>query len=129
MKTGRLKLVLAAPEHKEQVWAYRQEFLDGDEDMAGTAGLKNAESYEDWLEGVTRNLPEGTVGLGRVPATTFLAMTEEGELLRKLAADPTLSGPFGGCGQSGLCQNAGGGHQDFYRREIDFIRQNGGDWA
>lgn len=78
----RLKLVLPAEEHKQLVWDYRQEFIDNNSSLDGTGGLCNAESFESWLCDNVNNRSEETVREGLVPATTFLAISEnDGRLI------------------------------------------------
>lgn len=43
--------------------------------MDGTAGLKDAESFEEWYSGFCDNSKEETVRGGLVPATTFMAIS------------------------------------------------------
>lgn len=88
---GRLHLVLPGPEHRAQVMAYRQEFLDNGDDLAGTAGLRQAERYEDWQKQALLGRFEETAGAGLVPATTFLALTGEGRLVGMIQIRHRLS--------------------------------------
>lgn len=76
-----LKLILPAPEHKEAVMAYKEEFLINGDSMDGTGGLRGAESFEDWFAMWRANLSEETVRPGFVPATTYLAVDEGGRLV------------------------------------------------
>ena len=49
-----IRLTLAAPEERfrEQILAYRTEFLEAGDHMAGCAGLDRAPSFERWLQAV-----------------------------------------------------------------------------
>lgn len=78
---GRLILVRPSMEHKEMVLDYKQEFLKHDESMDGTAGLRNCDSYSEWLDALRDNASEETVREGLVPATSLLAMTSDGKTL------------------------------------------------
>lgn len=71
-----IRLVRPAPEHERAVIEYRDEFLRDDDDLAGTAGLRHAESYRAWLEKLRKNEFSETVEEGLVDATTFLALRE-----------------------------------------------------
>ena len=70
-----IRLTLAAPEERfrEQILAYRTEFLEAGDHMAGCAGLDRAPSFERWLQAVRANSREETVGRGLVPASNYLA--------------------------------------------------------
>ncbi len=69
-------LVKPAWEHERAVMEYRDEFLRADDDLAGTAGLRHAESYRTWLQRVQKNESPETVDEGLVDATNFLAIRE-----------------------------------------------------
>lgn len=66
---------------KAAVMAYKAEFEANGDSMDGTAGLANAASFEEWLDGIRLNSREETVRKGLVPATTYLALNEEGRLV------------------------------------------------
>ncbi|MFL0270137.1 GNAT family N-acetyltransferase [Candidatus Clostridium radicumherbarum] len=72
---SRLKLVLPAPEYKEKLMDYKREFIENGDSMDGTAGLKNAETFEEWYGAFCDNLEEETVREGLVPATTYMAIS------------------------------------------------------
>jgi predicted acetyltransferase len=79
---NRLKLVLPTPEYKEKIMDYKREFIENGDSMDGTAGLKNAESFEAWYLAFCDNLKEETVREGLVPATTYMAVSnEDGRLI------------------------------------------------
>ena len=71
-----IRLTLAAPEERfrEQILAYRTEFLEAGDHMAGCAGLDRAPSFERWLQAGRANSREETVGRGLVPASNYLAI-------------------------------------------------------
>ena len=97
---NRLKLVLPTPEHKEKLMDYKREFIENGDSMDGTAGLKNAETFEEWYSAFCDNSSEETVRDGLVPATTYMAIsTYDGRLIgmidiRHLLNDYLLN--FGG---------------------------------
>ena len=73
-----MELVFPKIEHKQAAWDYRQEHFDhGETVIHGDGGLDTAESYEAWLDKVTRDL-DGSAG--RVPATLFFAIVD-GEIV------------------------------------------------
>ncbi len=76
-----LKLVIPTEEYKEQVLSYKAEFLENGDDMAGTSGLRHAETFEAWLARDISTRSEKTVPEGRVPAWTYLAINEAGRLV------------------------------------------------
>ena len=79
---NRLKLVLPTPEYKEQLLDYKREFIENGDSMDGTAGLRNAETFEEWYSTFCDNLKEDTVREGLVPATTYMAIsTDAGRLI------------------------------------------------
>lgn len=67
-----LKLVTPDLSYAEQVWNYRSEFLNGGDNLAGSAGLEAVENVAEWLANIEKNSHEDTVAKGLVPASTFL---------------------------------------------------------
>ena len=80
MNNSRLYLKFPTLEDKENVLAFKQEFLRFGQEMAGTGGLDRFNTYEEWLEKV-KNDPNPNPTSGRVPAGLFLAYTKEGNNL------------------------------------------------
>lgn len=79
---NRLKLVLPSPEYKEQLLDYKREFIKNGDSMDGTAGLRNAETFEEWYSAFCDKLKEETVREGLVPATTYMAVSnDDGRLI------------------------------------------------
>lgn len=78
---NRLKLVFPNIEHKEIIMDYKNEFIKTGDSMDGSAGLSNAKSFEGWYEAFKDNLNEETVRKGLVPATTYLAINENNNLV------------------------------------------------
>ena len=76
-----LRLLLPTCDDAVRVMAYREEFLEHGDSLDGTAGLAGAERYEDWFAAWRDNGSEETVRPGLVPATTYLAVDEAGELV------------------------------------------------
>ena len=70
------RLTLIAPEEsfRDQILAYRAEFLETGDSLHGCAGLDKAPSFERWLQAVRDNSREETVGRGLVPASNYLAI-------------------------------------------------------
>ncbi len=79
---NRLKLVLPTPEYKENLMEYKREFIENGDSMDGTAGLRNAETFEEWYSAFCDNLKEETVRAGLVPSNTYMAIsTDDGRLI------------------------------------------------
>lgn len=76
-----VKLVLPSEEYKEKIMEYKSIFISYGDSMAGTAGLKDVETFEDWYSNFKNNRFEETVKEGLVPATTFLAVDDNNNLL------------------------------------------------
>lgn len=69
-----IELIFPSKEYEEQVITYKNEFIANGDSMDGTAGLKNAKSFDEWALALTDNLNEETVRSGLVPASTYLAV-------------------------------------------------------
>lgn len=79
---NRLKLVLPTPEYKEKIMDYKREFIENGDSIDGSAGLKNADTFEEWYSALCDNLKEETVREGLVPSTTYMAISiEDGRLI------------------------------------------------
>lgn len=79
---NRLKLVLPTPEYKNKIMDYKREFIENGDSMDGTAGLRNAKTFEEWYSAFCDNLKEETVRDGLVPATTYMAISiDDGRLI------------------------------------------------
>ncbi len=76
-----IKLVLPTMEYKDKVMAYKADFIKNGDSLDGTAGLVNKETFEEWYADWKDNLSEDTVHDGLVPATTFLVVTDNGDLV------------------------------------------------
>jgi len=72
------ELILIKPTmaYGEQIWSYRQVFLERGDSLDGTSRLKEAESVQWWLDDIEQNRHEETVIEGFVPATSYLAVRE-----------------------------------------------------
>lgn len=76
-----IKLVLPSVDYKEKVLSYKEDFIKNGDSMDGTAGLRDAHTFEEWYAAWEDNLSESTVRDGLVPATTFLAVDENDDLV------------------------------------------------
>lgn len=77
----KVKLVLPNPKYKDNIMNYKREFIDNGENIYGSAGLKYAESFEQWYNKVLDNSKEETVREGLVLATPYLALNDENILV------------------------------------------------
>ena len=71
-----LQLILPTAEYREQIAAYRQEFLDAGDSMDGTGPLRRMADPMEWLAVTERFRHEDTVPNGWVQATQFLCVRE-----------------------------------------------------
>lgn len=78
---NKLKLVLPTLDYKDEIMNYKREFIENGDSMDGTAGLRNYEIFQEWYDAFCDNLKEETVREGLVPATTFLAISKDDNLL------------------------------------------------
>ncbi|BEP28399.1 GNAT family N-acetyltransferase [Helicovermis profundi] len=78
---SRLKLILPSLEYKDQIMAYKKEFIEAGDSMDGTAGLANYDTFEKWYSAILDNLNEDTVREGLVPASTYLALIGDSDRL------------------------------------------------
>lgn len=72
----REELILVKPsrDYLEQIYEYRQEFLDNDDSMDGTSSLRRFENIEEWLQWVDKNENEETCAKEFVPSSQFLTI-------------------------------------------------------
>lgn len=82
-KSPSQKLHLRQPEasDREQVMAYREEFLAIDSRMDGTCALNEYDDFDAWLANVRRYSSPETTPAGKVPATQYLALDENEHLV------------------------------------------------
>ena len=76
-----IKLVLPSIDYKEKLLRYKADFIKNGDSMDGSAGLEDALTFEEWYAVWKDNLSESTVRDGLVPATTFLAVDENDDLV------------------------------------------------
>ena len=71
-----LLLVQPTAEYRDEIAAYRQEFLDHGDSMDGTGALERLADPMEWLASTENCRHEETVPLGWVQATQFLCVRE-----------------------------------------------------
>lgn len=76
-----IELTKPNPGCKERVLAFKKEFVDAKEELRGTAFLETTEDFEDWLEILKANFDQETVMEGLVPASTYMVLTDEREIV------------------------------------------------
>lgn len=74
---NRLKLILPTPQDKEKLMDYKKEFIENGDSMDGSAGLRNADTFEEWYSAFC----EKTVRPGLVPSTTYMAISTDNNSL------------------------------------------------
>lgn len=82
-KSPSQKIHLRQPEafDREQVMAYRKEFLAIDSRMDGTCALNEYDDFDAWLANVRRYSSPETTPDGKVPSTQYLALDENEHLV------------------------------------------------
>lgn len=82
-KSPSQKIHLRQPEafDREQVMAYRKEFLAIDSRMDGTCALNEYDDFDTWLANVRRYSSPETTPAGKVPSTQYLALDENEHLV------------------------------------------------
>ena len=82
-KSPSQQLHLRQPEasDREQVMAYREEFLTVDSRMDGTCALNEYDDFDAWLANVRAYSAPETTPAGKVPATQYLALDENEHLV------------------------------------------------
>ncbi|MBR5111090.1 MAG: GNAT family N-acetyltransferase [Clostridia bacterium] len=71
-----LRLTLPTAEHREEISAYRQEFLDSGDSMDGTGALRRLADPVEWLAATEQCRSGENVPSGWVQATQFLCVRE-----------------------------------------------------
>ena len=64
---------------KDKVWELRQEFIDNDESLDGSSGLKRANSYKEWFDSLEAY--KHPTNPKFVPATQFLTFRKSDDRL------------------------------------------------
>lgn len=82
-KSPSQKIHLRQPEafDREQVMAYRKEFLAIDSRMDGTCALNEYDDFDAWLANVRAYSAPETTPAGKVPSTQYLALDENEHLV------------------------------------------------
>ena len=65
------------PKDKDDVWSYRQEFIDLNENISGGGGLLKTNTYDEWLQKLENASSPKTLPKGKVPVTQFLTIRKQ----------------------------------------------------
>ncbi|MBQ5334685.1 MAG: GNAT family N-acetyltransferase [Oscillospiraceae bacterium] len=99
-----IRLIRPETAHKAKALEFRQEFFDcGERVINGSELLDRTESYEAWLESVTKNTKAETVDPSWVVTDTFFALDESNRIVGIIDLRHTLNDflrDFGNCGYS-----------------------------
>lgn len=72
-----LKLVKPTKEMDQQIWEYRQEYLDhGEEHINGSCGLSHFNNFDEWLF-LVQSIEKDKLSRENVHASTFFTVREE----------------------------------------------------
>ena len=72
-----MKLIEPTIEYKEQIRAYRQEFLVSGSSMDGTGSLRRIEDPKEWIDFCKNSKKIETVPDGLIPATQYIFVRKE----------------------------------------------------
>ena len=72
-----IKLVKPSIEYAQDIMAYRDEFLQSKDSMAGCGSLRDQETAESWLHEIVLLENEETCPQGKVSSNTYLAVRTE----------------------------------------------------
>ena len=112
-----LRLERPAQKHKDKALAFREEFFSkGEPVIFGSELFDKTESYDEWLECVTRNTDPKTVNPGWVLTDTYFAVDGEDNIAGIIDLRHELNGflaALGNCGYSvrPSCRGRGYGSQ------------------
>lgn len=76
-----IKLIKPAPQYKQAIIEYRDEFMNAGETIHGSGGLDRISSIEEWFQHCVDSENIDTLSEDRVPATQFLAVRESDDRL------------------------------------------------
>ncbi len=76
-----IKLMEPSISYEEQLLSYKQEFLDEGIAIDGGGGLSECDTIKDYLENLEMFKSKSTVPNGKVTSNTFMAITEDNELV------------------------------------------------
>lgn len=132
------EIILKIPtvEYAEQIMAYRREFLEAGDELAGCCGLHKFESFEEWLAKVKKLSTPETCPRDHISDTQYLAVRESDDKLvgmidlRHHIDHPVLSmygGHIGYCVRP--CERRKGYAKEMLRQCLEKARERGLTWV
>lgn len=76
-----IQLIKPNEQYKNKILDYKAEFVANNEVLHGSAGLHEIDTFEEWYDLIIQNSIEETVMQGWVPASTFIAVDENDEIV------------------------------------------------
>ncbi|EHL19274.1 hypothetical protein HMPREF9628_01665 [Peptoanaerobacter stomatis] len=76
-----IQLIKPNEQYKDKILDYKAEFVANNEVLHGSAGLDKIDNFEEWYRLILQNSSEHTVMQGLVPASTFIAVDENDEIV------------------------------------------------
>lgn len=76
-----IQLIKPNEQYKNKILNYKAEFVANNEALHGSAGLDKIDNFEEWYRLILQNSSEDTVKKGLVPASTFIAVDENDEIV------------------------------------------------
>ncbi len=77
----KIRLVEPSIAYKDQITNYKQEFIDENIGIDGGGGLLESTTIEEYLKLLKNSKNSSTVPIGKVSSNTFIAITEDNELV------------------------------------------------
>ncbi len=97
-----IKLIRPSKEHEEEALAFKKEFFDnGENTINGSELLDQTDSYESWLQAVTKNTSKATVNPEWVVTDTYFAIDENERIVGVIDFRHELKGFLKDFGNSG----------------------------
>ena len=76
-----IQLIKPNEQYKNKILDYKAEFVANNEVLHGSAGLDKIDNFEEWYRLILQNSSEHTVMQDLVPASTFIAVDENDEIV------------------------------------------------
>ncbi|MGP1488563.1 MAG: GNAT family N-acetyltransferase [Peptoanaerobacter stomatis] len=76
-----IQLIKPNEQYKNKILDYKAEFVANNEVLHGSAGLDKIDNFEEWYRLILQNSSKDTVKKGLVPASTFIAVDENDEIV------------------------------------------------
>lgn len=97
-----IKLIRPSKEHEKEALAFKKEFFDnGENTINGSELLDQTDSYESWLQAITKNTSKATVNPEWVVTDTYFAIDENERIVGIIDFRHELKGFLKDFGNSG----------------------------